>query len=141
MLLILVLVQKIMISGRISFTFSSLLVALRAIFIIFWFFDMSCRRYSIWVDAKLRLESDPLLLLERFLWRKGYEFAISDHYARHCVWEEVARNKVLKKVSDAELDRQLHFYEADGLTRFNASVPRNLLPSSMCSLCNFLFIF
>lgn len=30
-------------------------------------------RYSIWLDSKLRLQRDPQLILEYFLWRKGYE--------------------------------------------------------------------
>ncbi|KAL6007716.1 hypothetical protein ACLOJK_033217 [Asimina triloba] len=54
-------------------------------------------RYSIWLDSKLRLQSDPLLILEYFLWRRGYEYAISNHYDRHCLWEEVMQNKRLNK--------------------------------------------
>ncbi|KAL2893607.1 UDP-glucuronosyltransferase 2B19 [Bienertia sinuspersici] len=88
-------------------------------------------RYSIWVDSKLRLQRDPLLVLERFLWREGHEYAIADHYARHCVWEEVARNKVLNKYNHTKLDQQLQFYEADGLKKFNASDPEKLLPSNV----------
>ncbi|KAK4479802.1 hypothetical protein RD792_015339, partial [Penstemon davidsonii] len=45
-------------------------------------------RYSIWLDSKLRLNADPMLIIEYFLWRAGAEFAISNHYTRHCVWEE-----------------------------------------------------
>eukprot|EP00249_Psilotum_nudum_P002070 c14910_g1_i1 orf=53-1177(+) len=43
-------------------------------------------RYSIWIDSKLRLQSDPVLILEHFLWKGGYEYALSNHYDRHCVW-------------------------------------------------------
>ncbi|KAJ6696820.1 hypothetical protein OIU85_003197 [Salix viminalis] len=32
-------------------------------------------RYSIWLDSKLRLQVDPLLVLEYFLWRKDQQFA------------------------------------------------------------------
>lgn len=88
-------------------------------------------RYSIWLDSKLRLQLDPLLILEYFLWRKGYEFAISNHYDRHCVWEEVAQNKKLNKYNHTIIDQQFQFYQDDGLTRFNASDPNKLLPSSM----------
>ncbi|CAL0300652.1 unnamed protein product [Lupinus luteus] len=88
-------------------------------------------RYSIWLDSKLRLQSDPLLILEYFLWRKGYEFAISNHYSRHCVWEEVARNKKLNKYNHTVIDQQFAFYKADGLKRFNASDPKKLLPSNV----------
>ncbi|XP_061366600.1 uncharacterized protein LOC133309793 [Gastrolobium bilobum] len=88
-------------------------------------------RYSIWLDSKLRLQLDPLLILEYFLWRKGYEFAISNHYDRHCVWEEVAQNKKLNKYNHTVIDEQFSFYRADGLERFNASDPNKLLPSNV----------
>ncbi|CAL0316078.1 unnamed protein product [Lupinus luteus] len=88
-------------------------------------------RYSIWLDSKLRLQLDPLHILEYFLWRKGYEFAISNHYDRHCVWEEVAQNKKLNKYNHTVIDQQFAFYQADGLKRFNASDPHKLLSSNV----------
>ncbi|KAF9603556.1 hypothetical protein IFM89_037055 [Coptis chinensis] len=88
-------------------------------------------RYSIWLDSKLRLQNDPLLILEYFLWRKGYEYAISNHYDRHCLWEEVAQNKKLNKFNHTIIDQQFAFYQADGLRRFNASDPNRLLPSNV----------
>ncbi|EEF35560.1 uncharacterized protein LOC8262724 [Ricinus communis] len=88
-------------------------------------------RYSIWLDSKLRLQIDPLLVLEYFLWRKGYEYAISNHYDRHCVWEEVAQNKRLNKYNHTIIDQQFTFYQADGLKKFNASDPNKLLPSNV----------
>ncbi|GLU06774.1 hypothetical protein SLE2022_237720 [Rubroshorea leprosula] len=88
-------------------------------------------RYSIWLDSKLRLQRDPLLILEYFLWRKGHEYAISNHYDRHCVWEEVARNKKLNKYNHTAIDEQFAFYLADGLRRFNASDANKLLPSNV----------
>ncbi|XP_059454351.1 uncharacterized protein LOC132184652 [Corylus avellana] len=88
-------------------------------------------RYSIWLDSKLRLQLDPLLILEYFLWRKGYEYAISNHYDRHCVWEEVVQNKKLNKYNHTIIDEQFAFYRADGLQRFNASDPNKLLPSNV----------
>ncbi|CBI18176.3 unnamed protein product, partial [Vitis vinifera] len=88
-------------------------------------------RYSIWLDSKLRLQLDPLLILEYFLWRKGHEYAISNHYDRHCVWEEVAQNKKLNKYNHSIIDQQFAFYQADGLKRFNASDPNKLLPSNV----------
>lgn len=93
-------------------------------------------RYSIWLDSKLRLQLDPLLILEYFLWRKGHEYAISNHYDRHCLWEEVAQNKKLNKYNHTVIDQQFEFYKADGLTRFNASDPFKLLPSSKILLDN-----
>ncbi|KAG8091069.1 hypothetical protein GUJ93_ZPchr0011g26938 [Zizania palustris] len=86
-------------------------------------------RFSIWLDSKLRLQNDPILILEYFLWRHGYEYAISNHYDRHCVWEEVAQNKKLNKFNHTIIDQQFEFYQEDGLTRFNPSDPNKLLPS------------
>lgn len=80
----------------------------------------------------MRLQLDPLLILEYFLWRKGHEYAISNHYDRHCVWEEVVQNKKLNKYNHTIIDEQFAFYKADGLERYNASDPNKLLPSSMC---------
>ncbi|KAL4274133.1 hypothetical protein GQ457_13G023050 [Hibiscus cannabinus] len=88
-------------------------------------------RYSIWLDSKLRLQRDPLQLLDYFLWRKGHEYAISNHYDRHCVWEEVAQNKKLNKYNHTVIDEQFEFYQADGLRKFNASDPNKLLPSNV----------
>lgn len=88
-------------------------------------------RYSIWLDSKLRLQLDPLLVLEYFLWRKGHEYAISNHYDRHCVWEEVAQNKKLNKYNHTVIDEQFAFYQADGLKRFNPMDPQKLLPSNV----------
>ncbi|KAI7739425.1 hypothetical protein M8C21_010768 [Ambrosia artemisiifolia] len=88
-------------------------------------------RYSIWLDSKLRLQLDPLLVLEYFLWRKGNEYAISNHYDRHCVWDEVAQNKKLNKYNHTVIDEQFAFYRADGLTRFNPMDPQKLLPSNV----------
>lgn len=88
-------------------------------------------RYSIWLDSKLRLQLDPLVILEYFLWRKGYEYAISNHYDRHCLWEEVAQNKKLNKYNHSVIDEQFAFYQADGMRRFNASDPSKLLPSNV----------
>ncbi|KAL8485992.1 hypothetical protein ACS0TY_028050 [Phlomoides rotata] len=91
----------------------------------------SSARYSIWLDSKLRLQLDPLLILEYFLWRKGHEYAISNHYDRHCLWEEVAQNKRLNKYNHSVIDEQFAFYQADGMKRFNASDPNKLLPSNV----------
>ncbi|XP_075517232.1 putative hexosyltransferase MUCI70 [Primulina tabacum] len=88
-------------------------------------------RYSIWLDSKLRLQLDPLVILEYFLWRKDYEYAISNHYDRHCLWEEVAQNKKLNKYNHTVIDEQFAFYQADRMKRFNASDPDKLLPSNV----------
>ncbi|KAK6132402.1 hypothetical protein DH2020_033841 [Rehmannia glutinosa] len=61
----------------------------------------------------------------------GYEYAISNHYDRHCLWEEVAQNKKLNKYNHSVIDQQFAFYQADGMRRFNASDTSKLLPSNV----------
>ncbi|KAK9116755.1 hypothetical protein Sjap_015702 [Stephania japonica] len=86
-------------------------------------------RYSIWLDSKMRLQTDPLLIIEYFLWRKGSEYAISNHYDRHCVWEEVLQNKRLNKYNHTAIDEQFMFYQSDGLTKFDPNDTNTPLPS------------
>ncbi|XP_065861417.1 probable hexosyltransferase MUCI70 [Euphorbia lathyris] len=86
-------------------------------------------RYSIWLDSKMRLTTDPLLILEYFLWRTQSEYAISNHYDRHCVWEEVLQNKRLNKYNHTAIDEQFNFYLLDGLRKFDPSDPNIPLPS------------
>ncbi|CAH9125275.1 unnamed protein product [Cuscuta epithymum] len=86
-------------------------------------------RYSIWLDSKLRLTTDPMLIIDRYLWKTGSEYAISNHYTRHCVWEEVLQNKRLNKYNHTAIDEQFNFYQADGLTKFDRSDPNTPLPS------------
>ncbi|KAJ6831751.1 uncharacterized protein M6B38_347355 [Iris pallida] len=85
--------------------------------------------YSIWIDSKMRLQADPMLILEYFLWRKRSEYAISNHYDRHCVWEEVLQNKRLNKYNHSAIDEQFQFYQSDGLIKFNESDKKAPLPS------------
>ncbi|KAM7484356.1 hypothetical protein LguiA_000365 [Lonicera macranthoides] len=86
-------------------------------------------RYSIWLDSKMRLQTDPMLIIEYFLWRRKSEYAISNHYTRHCVWEEVLQNKRLNKYDHTAIDEQFSFYQSDGLTKFDPSDPNTPLPS------------
>ncbi|KAA8532986.1 hypothetical protein F0562_032897 [Nyssa sinensis] len=86
-------------------------------------------RYSIWLDSKMRLLTDPMLIVEYFLWRTGSEYAISNHYTRHCVWEEVLQNKRLNKYNHTAIDEQFIFYQSDGLVKFDPSDPNTPLPS------------
>ncbi|KAK9060144.1 hypothetical protein SSX86_020848 [Deinandra increscens subsp. villosa] len=86
-------------------------------------------RYSIWLDSKLRLHTDPMLLIEYFLWRNRAEYAISNHYTRHCVWDEVQQNKRLNKYNHTAIDQQFLFYQSDGLHKFDPSDPNKPLPS------------
>ena len=51
-------------------------------------------------DNKMRFNVDPLLIIENFLWRTRSEYAISNHYDYHCVWDEVLQNKRLNTSKD-----------------------------------------
>ncbi|CAN4124455.1 unnamed protein product [Withania somnifera] len=86
-------------------------------------------RYSIWLDSKLRLATDPMLIIDHFLWQTGSEYAISNHYTRHCVWEEVLQNKRLNKYNHTAIDEQFSSYRSDGLTKFDPLDPNPSLPS------------
>lgn len=70
-----------------------------------------------------------MLIIEHFLWRTGSEYAISNHYTRHCVWEEVLQNKRLNKYNHSAIDEQFNLYKSDGLTKFDALDPNIPLPS------------
>ncbi|XP_020699653.2 uncharacterized protein LOC110111922 isoform X1 [Dendrobium catenatum] len=95
----------------------------------FIYFEIVYFRYSIWIDSKMRLQTDPMLILEYFLWRKKSEYAISNHYDRHCVWEEVDQNKRLNKYNHSAIDEQFQYYQSDGLVKFNESDSSAPLPS------------
>ncbi|WOK91438.1 hypothetical protein Cni_G00129 [Canna indica] len=78
-------------------------------------------RYSLWIDGKLELVVDPYQVLERFLWRKNYSFAISRHYRRFDVFEEAEANKAAGKYDNASIDSQIEFYKKEGLTHYSLS--------------------
>ncbi|GAV80333.1 LOW QUALITY PROTEIN: DUF616 domain-containing protein, partial [Cephalotus follicularis] len=86
-------------------------------------------RYSIWLENKLCLQLDPILILKYFLWRKGI-YAISNHYDWYCAWEEVAQNKKLIK-NNHTINEQFAFYWAYGLKRFDPLDPNKILPSNV----------
>ncbi|KAK7386973.1 hypothetical protein VNO78_27392 [Psophocarpus tetragonolobus] len=86
-------------------------------------------RYSIWLDSKTRLNSDPMLIIEYFLWRRKAEYAISNHYDRHNVLEEVLQNKRLNKYNHTAIDEQFNFYLSDGLPKVDPLMPNDPLPS------------
>ncbi|KAG6494249.1 probable hexosyltransferase MUCI70 [Zingiber officinale] len=78
-------------------------------------------RFSLWIDGKLELAVDPYQVLERFLWRKNYTFAISRHYKRFDVFEEAEANKAAGKYDNASIDFQIEFYKKEGLTHYSPS--------------------
>lgn len=76
-------------------------------------------RFSIWMDAKLQLTVDPYQVLERFLWRGHFTWAISKHYQRFNVFEEADRNKEAGKYDNASIDAQIEVYRKEGLTPYS----------------------
>eukprot|EP00850_Spirogloea_muscicola_P003194 SM000013S26363 [mRNA] locus=s13:16296:20700:+ [translate_table: standard] len=75
-------------------------------------------QFSLWVDAKLQLVVDPYKILERFLWRGNYTWAISKHYKRFDVFEEAEANKAAGKYDNASIDLQVGTYRNDGMTPY-----------------------
>ncbi|TKY58848.1 hypothetical protein E2542_SST15920 [Spatholobus suberectus] len=57
------------------------------------------------------------------------EYAISNHYDRHNVWEEVLQNKRLNKYNHTAIDEQFNFYQSDGLPKVDPSKANDPLPS------------
>ncbi|KAI3470594.1 hypothetical protein Pfo_027257 [Paulownia fortunei] len=72
-------------------------------------------QYSIWVDAKMTLIVDPLLILERFLWREGHTFAIAQHRYHRSVYEEADANKRRKRYCHPLIDHQTQIYYHEGM--------------------------
>ncbi|XP_071937224.1 probable hexosyltransferase MUCI70 isoform X11 [Coffea arabica] len=72
-------------------------------------------QYSIWVSSKMVLVADPLLILERYLWREGHSFAISQHGYHHSIYEEANASKRRKKYSRPRIDAQMKVYQSEGL--------------------------
>ncbi|CAI5470577.1 unnamed protein product [Closterium sp. Yama58-4] len=76
-------------------------------------------QFSMWVDAKLQLVQDPYMILERFLWRGNFSWAISKHYKRFDVFVEAEANKAAGKYRNASIDEQMEAYRSDGMTPFS----------------------
>ncbi|CAI5948539.1 unnamed protein product [Closterium sp. NIES-64] len=70
-------------------------------------------QFSMWVDAKLQLVQDPYMILERFLWRGNFSWAISKHYKRFDVFVEAEANKAAGKYRNASIDEQMKVYRSD----------------------------
>ncbi|GFP88814.1 hypothetical protein PHJA_001025100 [Phtheirospermum japonicum] len=72
-------------------------------------------RYSIWIDAKMTMTVDPLLMLERYLWQEGHTFAIAQHKYHRSVYEEADANKRRKRYCRPLIDRQMKIYYHEGM--------------------------
>ncbi|KAL9325188.1 hypothetical protein ACSQ67_005833 [Phaseolus vulgaris] len=76
----------------------------------------------------MRLNSDPMLIIEYFLWRRKAEYAISNHYDRHNVWEE---SDGLPKVDPSKPNDPLPSYVPEGSFIIRAHTPLSNLFSCL----------
>ncbi|KAK3033523.1 hypothetical protein RJ639_032752 [Escallonia herrerae] len=72
-------------------------------------------QYSIWVDGKMELIVDPLLMLERYLWRDKHTFAIAQHKHHLSIYEEADSNKRRKRYARPLIDLHMKIYLYEGM--------------------------
>ncbi|KAG0604579.1 hypothetical protein M758_10G181500 [Ceratodon purpureus] len=72
-------------------------------------------RYSVWIDGKLELVTDPILILERYLWRENQSFAIAQHKHHRSVYEEADACKRRKRYARPLIDKHMEVYRNEGL--------------------------
>ncbi|XP_057510959.1 probable hexosyltransferase MUCI70 isoform X2 [Actinidia eriantha] len=72
-------------------------------------------QYSIWIDGKMELIVDPLLILERYLWRGKHTFAIAQHKHHHSIYEEADANKRRKRYARPLIDIHMKIYRYEGM--------------------------
>ncbi|KAI3875766.1 hypothetical protein MKX03_023689 [Papaver bracteatum] len=71
--------------------------------------------YSIWVDGKMELIVDPLLILERYLWRDKSTFAIARHKHHQSICEEADAIKRRKGGPRPLIDLHAKIYVYEGM--------------------------
>ncbi|KAL6997907.1 hypothetical protein U1Q18_008031 [Sarracenia purpurea var. burkii] len=72
-------------------------------------------QYSIWIDGKMELMVDPLLILERYLWRGKHTFAIAQHKHHRSIYEEADANKRRKRYARPLIDLHMKIYRYEGM--------------------------
>lgn len=72
-------------------------------------------QYSIWIDGKMELVVDPLLILERYLWRGKHTFAIAQHKHHHSIYEEADAIKRRKRYARPLVDLHMKVYRYEGM--------------------------
>ncbi|KDP35574.1 hypothetical protein JCGZ_09012 [Jatropha curcas] len=72
-------------------------------------------QYSIWIDGKMELIVDPLLILERYLWRGKNTFAIAQHKHHRSIYEEADANKRRKRYARPLIDLHMRIYRYEGM--------------------------
>ncbi|PNY15263.1 hypothetical protein L195_g011956 [Trifolium pratense] len=77
--------------------------------------------YSIWIDGKMELVVDPLLILERYLWRGKNTFAIAQHKHHRNIYEEADANKRRKRYARPLIDLHMKIYYYEGMKPWSSS--------------------
>ncbi|XP_017617989.1 probable hexosyltransferase MUCI70 isoform X2 [Gossypium arboreum] len=72
-------------------------------------------QYSIWIDGKMELIVDPLLILERYLWHDKHTYAIARHKHHKSIYEEADANKRRKRYARPLIDLQMNIYYYEGM--------------------------
>lgn len=72
-------------------------------------------QYSIWIDGKMELLVDPLLILERYLWRGKHAYAIAQHKHHRSIYEEADANKRRKRYARPLIDLHMKIYRYEGM--------------------------
>ncbi|KAG4114282.1 hypothetical protein ERO13_D12G036300v2 [Gossypium hirsutum] len=72
-------------------------------------------QYSIWIDGKMELIVDPLLILERYLWRDKHTYAIAQHKHHRSIYEEADANKRRKRYARPLIDLHMKIYYSEGM--------------------------
>lgn len=84
--------------------------------------------YSIWIDGKMELLVDPLLMLERYLWRGKHTFAIAQHKHHHSIYEEADAIKRRKRYARPLIDLHTKIYRYEGMEPWS---PNKKTPSDV----------
>ncbi|KAH7692345.1 hypothetical protein IHE45_01G060800 [Dioscorea alata] len=71
--------------------------------------------YSIWIDGKMELIVDPLLILERYLWRGKHTFAVACHKHHRSIYEEADAIKRRKRYARPLIDLHMKIYRYEGM--------------------------
>ncbi|CAI8618628.1 unnamed protein product [Vicia faba] len=78
-------------------------------------------QYSIWIDGKMELVVDPLLILERYLWRGKNTFAIAQHKHHRSIYEEADANKRRKRYARPLIDLHMKIYYYEGMQPWSSN--------------------
>ncbi|MQL73303.1 hypothetical protein Taro_005657 [Colocasia esculenta] len=78
-------------------------------------------QYSIWIDGKMELIVDPLLILERYLWHGQHTFAIARHKHHRSIYEEADAIKRRKRYARPLIDLHMKIYHYEGMEPWSPS--------------------